>query len=131
MQYGRPSPGDASRRYQSLALSSRLEAASPHQLVAILYDELATALDVLVAVAGKGGRLVHDPHADRARMILLALATGLDQDRGGPLAKTLATVYRAMTGTLDTAVTGSKRDALIELRAGVATLAESWQKIAA
>ncbi len=64
-------------------------------------------------------------------MILLALAAGLDQDRGGPLAKTLATVYRAMTGTLDTAVTGSKRDALIELRAGVATLAESWQKIAA
>jgi flagellar secretion chaperone FliS len=131
VRYGRPSPGDASRRYQSLALSSRLEAASPHQLVAILYDELAKALDVLVAVAGSDGRLAEDPHADRARMILLALAAGLDLDRGGQIAMTLVTVYRAMKRTLDNAVTGSERDALIELRSGVATLAESWQKIAA
>jgi flagellar secretion chaperone FliS len=129
VRYGRPSPGDASRRYQALALSSRLEAATPHELVGVLYDELGKALDVLVVVAKQGGCLRNDPHADRARTILLSLSAGLDLDQGGQLAATLATVYRAMVKTLTTAVAISDCQALIEIRSGITTLAESWQKI--
>jgi flagellar secretion chaperone FliS len=129
LRFGRPNPGDASRQYRALALSSRLEAASPHQLVGILYEELGKALDVLLAVEDRGGTLRDDPHADRARAILLALTAGLDLDRGGPLAVTLAIVYRAMTKTFGMAIVEADRAALAELRSGVAALAESWQKI--
>lgn len=130
MRYGRPSTADASRQYQVLALSSRLEAASPHHLVSILYDELEKALAVLLAIAKRGGTVCDDPNADRARVILLALTAGLDLDRGGALAATLASVYRAMSKTLSRTIKANDQKSLADLQAGVLSLGESWQKIA-
>lgn len=129
--YGKPSPGDALRRYQALALSSRLESATPHQLVAILYEELAKALDVCLAVAARGGVLHLNEHADRAHSILIALAAGLDVDQGGTIAVSLATVYRAMSKTLATAIATNDAGSITDLQTGVSSLAESWQNIAA
>ncbi len=129
LAFGKPTASEASRRYQALAMSSRLEAASPHQLVGILYDELAKALDVMFAVAASGGMLRADPSADRASTILAALTAGLDFDRGGELSASLASVYRAMAKKLAAAISQTDQDALIELRSGVLTLAQSWEKI--
>ncbi len=126
----RLTPGEISHRYQALALSSALEAASPHQLVGILYDELGKALDVMLAAAARGLTLRGDRSADRARMILAALLAGLDFDRGGTLAASLAAVYRAMAAKLSAAILDTDRNALIELRAGAMTLGDSWAKIA-
>jgi len=105
--YPRPNPLRARNRYQVLDLSSRMEGASPHRLVAILYDSQMA----------------------RAKSILAALEAGLDFDRGGELATTLCGVYRAMQRQL--AIAGQDVEKLAEVRAGVANIAQSWRALVA
>ena len=49
MYMARQSFGAARARYQNVDLASRIEAASPHRLVAILLEELLKALDAMEA----------------------------------------------------------------------------------
>ncbi len=76
--------GQAGSRYRTVDLTTRIEGASSHGLVAILYEELLTALSRL---RGPGKRAeVHS----RVLAILTALDTGLDHDKGGEVAAMLA-----------------------------------------
>lgn len=131
MRYDQLRRNDALRHYHALALASRLDAATPHQLVGYLYEELGQALAVAMAVLDRGESLVGEPNALRARSILVALAAGLDRERGGSLASTLGDVYRSMLKALASAIEQSDRAGIEELAAGVDALAESWKKIAA
>jgi flagellar secretion chaperone FliS len=127
--YGRPNLLRARTQYQSLELASRVEGASPHALVGILYDELLRALDVLGAALRQGRDIAREPSAARARSILTALSASLDFDQGGGVAQTLAGVYRAMALTLSEVITAKDAAKLSELRDGVATISESWRQL--
>jgi flagellar secretion chaperone FliS len=127
--YGRPNLLRARTQYQSLELASRVEGASPHALVGILYDELLRSLDVLGAALRQSRDIAREPSAARARSILTALSASLDFDQGGSVAQTLAGVYRAMTLTLSEAIATGDAAKLSELRDGVATISESWQRL--
>jgi flagellar secretion chaperone FliS len=127
--YGRPNVLHAQSQYKSLELASRVEGASPHALVAILYEELLRSLDVLGAALRQGRELAREPSAARARSILAALSASLDFDRGGSVAQTLGGVYRAMTRQLSEAIASGDGAKLNELRDGVATISESWQRL--
>jgi flagellar secretion chaperone FliS len=127
--YGRPNLLRAQSQYKSLELASRVEGASPHALVGILYDELLRSLDVLGAALRQGREIAREPSAARARSILTALSASLDFDQGGSVAQTLSGVYRAMTRQLSEAVTTGDADKLSELRDGVATISESWKRL--
>jgi flagellar secretion chaperone FliS len=127
--YGRPNLLRARNQYQSLELASRVEGASPHALVGILYDELLRALDVLGAGLRQNKDIAQEPSAARARAILMALSGSLDFDQGGGVAQTLAGVYRAMTLTLSEVITTRDAAKLNELRDGVATISESWRRL--
>ena len=98
--YGRPNLLRARNQYKSLELASRVEGASPHALVGILYDELLRSLDVLGAALRQGREIAREPSAARARSILMALSASLNFDQGGSVAQTLGGVYRAMTRQL-------------------------------
>ncbi len=113
----------ALRHYQELALSSRLEAASPHQLVSMLYEELIVALDILNASWPK----LATP--GQASSILIALEASLDFDQGGALALNLASIYRAMHSELTQAVRHQDQSRLGRLREGAAELYTAWQQI--
>lgn len=127
--YGRPNLLRARTQYQSLDLVSRVEGASPHALVTILYDELLRALDVLGAAQRQGKTLSREPSAARARAILTALLTGLDFDRGGSVAQSLGGIYRAMTRQLSEAIADGDSTKLSTLRSGVADITESWRQL--
>jgi flagellar secretion chaperone FliS len=127
--YGRPNLLRAQSQYKSLELASRVEGASPHALVAILYEELLRSLDVLGAALRQGRDLAREPSAARARSILTALVASLDFDQGGGVAQTLAGVYQAMTMTLAEAIASGDGAKLTELRDGVATISESWRRL--
>lgn len=114
------SPAD---RYQDIGLAARVEGATPHGLVAILYEELGTALDVLAR--DSNGPLAGAQH-ERAASILHALLSGLDPRTD--LGATLATIYHQMQRRLSVARTDAH--ALAEIRQGVANLAEAWARIA-
>jgi flagellar secretion chaperone FliS len=127
--YGRPNLLRAQSQYKSLELASRVEGASPHALVGILYDELLRSLDVLSAALRQGRDIAREPSTARARSILTALSASLNFDQGGGVAQTLAGVYRAMTLTLSEAITKGDAAKLTELRDGVATISESWRRL--
>jgi flagellar secretion chaperone FliS len=78
--------GAAKARYQRVDAVSRVEGASPHQLVSILYDELLQALDAMsVAMARRDFSMRGDRQA-RALRLLSGLETSLDFEGGGEIA---------------------------------------------
>lgn len=119
----------AHNQYQSLALTSRLEATGPHGLVAVLYEELLRSLDVMGVAIERGKDLARETHSERARSILIALEGSLDFERGEAVAGVLAGVYRAMQTQLRKLIADNDAGMLDELRDGVAEIADSWNKI--
>lgn len=119
----------AHNQYQSLALSSRLEATGPHGLVAVLYEELLRSLDIMGAAIKRGKELARESHSERARSILTALEGSLDFDRGQGVAEVFGGVYRAMQIQLRKLIAENDARMLSELRDGVAEIADSWNKI--
>jgi flagellar protein FliS len=116
-------------RYRDMDLSSRIEGASPHALVATLYDELMAALDVLKRAIERGDAALRMTQHERATTILHALDAGLDRVDGGDLAKSLANIYRQMQRRLIAARTGDIT-AVSDVREGVGNLAAAWSAIA-
>lgn len=125
--YHNANPSNARNRYKVLDLSSRMEGASPHRLVAILYEELENALDNAIRARRNRQDIAANTQMARAKSILAALEAGLDLDRGGELASSLCVVYRSMQRAL--AMSGQDVEKLEEVRAGVADIAKSWRAL--
>jgi flagellar protein FliS len=86
--------GSARARYRDIDVGSRVEGASPHRLIAILYDELDKSVEAVGAALGRGDRGRALTAQSRALTILHGLETSLDFENGGDIAPGLAAVYR-------------------------------------
>jgi flagellar secretion chaperone FliS len=121
----------AQKRYQALSIASRIEAASPHELVVILYEELLRALDVTRSALAQGkGEALRSGH-ERSTSILIALEASLDFERGGDLAIRLAGIYRSMRRELVSILSERGAETLETVRDGVADLLSAWTRIGA
>lgn len=127
--YAQSSPASVRNRYHALDLSSRMEGATPHGLVTILYEELERSLAASIRAIETGQNVTRNSQIGRARSILVALESGLDFERGGALAETLGTVYRAMQRQLGQG--GEDVAKLKEVREGVADMARAWRSLIA
>lgn len=123
--------GAARARYQRVDVASRVEGADPHQLVAILYDELLQSLDAMAVAVARGDLNQRGERQARALRLLSGLETSLDYDQGGEIAIGLAKIYRearrlviAAARENDGALIGQARDLLGEV-------AGAWGEIAA
>jgi flagellar secretion chaperone FliS len=123
-------PAIASQHYRTLALKSRVESAGPHGLVALLYDELLAAIDLLVARSGQQAKLAGSAPLTRAQSIIVALEASLDFDKGGELAAVLARIYRSARNNLAAAVMEDDGEKLQEIRDAVSNIAYAWQALA-
>ena len=119
----------ATKQYQALSIASRIEAASRHELVSILYEELIRALDVTRAAIGQEKVEALQLGRSRVSSILVALDASLDFERGGELAQRLAQIYRSMQKEVAAAVQTREADRLVPVRSGVAGLLIAWTKI--
>jgi flagellar protein FliS len=121
----------AQKRYEALSITSRIEGASPHELVVILYEELLRSLDVArsALVAGKEDRFRSG--RERSVSILIALEASLDFDQGGELAALLGGIYRSMRKELASFGAGNSPGKLEVLRSGIAELLDAWTRIGA
>ncbi|WP_294035651.1 flagellar protein FliS [Sphingopyxis sp.] len=115
--------------YRRMQNESRAVASDPIELVTMLYDELETAVGVLVSMVRQGQRVSATEPAHRARAILIGLDVGLDHDQGGDVAVALSRVYRSMRRKLDDAVTANDADDLDELLGGIVTVSSAWRQI--
>lgn len=117
--------------YRSVDLASRVEGASPHGLVTILYEELLGALGVARAALRQGGTPHRVDGIPRALTILAALEGGLDFDQGGEVARTFAQVYRGLKAQVAAGARARDAAALDEARRMIADLAGAWSAIGA
>ena len=119
----------AQEQYRSLSIASRIEAASPHELVAILYEELVCALEVTrTALAQKKPEACRSAR-ERSCSILLALEASLDFERGGELAVNLAGIYRSMQKELAGSLQTCDAARLDAVRGSVSELLAAWKGI--
>ena len=91
-QYSRFRAGTA--RYQSVDIASRIEGASPHTLVQIMYEELLKALDAMAFATARGDYVQRGEHQSKVLAVLTGLETSLDFDKGGQIAVDLVAIYR-------------------------------------
>jgi flagellar secretion chaperone FliS len=128
--FGAPSRYGAATaaRYRSVDVNMRVEGATPHQLITILFEELLKALDSLRAAEAAGDRNRAAPLQSRALSILHGLETGLDMQKGGEIALSLAKIYREARRLLG--IQGTTRDeALTQARVMLADIAGVWATI--
>jgi flagellar protein FliS len=121
--------GTAARRYAAVHSGSRIEGATPHALVKVLFDELLLALDAAALAERNGDRLKVSDKQARAMSILFALESSLDFDKGGDIAAGLAQIYREARRLL---LAGAKeRDAgpVEQARVMIGEIAEAWNQI--
>ena len=103
--------------YRDVALTSKLDGASPHRLIAILYEEFDTALATMIAAARAGdqGRLL----AGRSRALTIL----------GDIAAGLAAIYREARRLLRDPGAANDPQRTEQARAMIAEIAEAWRRI--
>ena len=119
---------NAAAQYRQIEQSSRVAAATPHALVAILLAEALDQIDVMQAALSRGRR-GYEAQA-RAMGILHALEASLDQNSGGATASLMAQVYREARRCLKHAGNVIDPNWCKQARATVAPIAEAWDQIA-
>ena len=121
--------GGARARYQNVDIASHVEGASPHRLIAILFDELLKAIDTMMAAHRLGNRARMIEKQSRAATILLALETSLDYQNGGDLAVHLAQVYREGRRLVQHGGRTSDMDPVAQARDMLNEIATAWEQI--
>ncbi len=119
----------AARRYAAVDTSSKVEGASPHQLVRILFDELLIAISAAAAAMRAGDEAKALDRETRALTILHALETSLDYEKGGEIAISLGVIYREARRRLIQGTAERSAAPIESARTFIADIAEAWQQI--
>ena len=119
----------AAKRYAAIDTSSRIEGATPHQLVRILFEELLRAMDAatLALTNGENDRAIE--RQTRALTILHALETSLDFEKGGEIAISLATIYREARRRMIQAIAEKNPAPMEAARQFLDDIASAWGQI--
>lgn len=117
-------------RYRDIDIASRVEGASPHRLIAILFEELGVTLDACVAAARANDRAKRAVSQGRADSILHALEASLDHARGGDIAAGLASIYAEARQLLASAGAENDPIRIIRARTMIGEIAGAWAGIA-
>ena len=130
MYMAQPRFGAARARYQSVDLSSRIEGASPHGLVAILLEELLKALDAMSVAWARKDFTQRGARQSRALSILHGLEGSLDHEHGGEVAESLATIYGEARRLVIAAGRNNDPAQLSRAREMLAEISSAWDAIA-
>lgn len=117
--------------YSRVGLETEVHDASPHRLVAMLFDGLFTALAQAEGAMAANQRDVKAQALSRAVRILdEGLKAGLDLGQGGELAEQLHALYGYCTVRLTHANLRDDVEALREVRRLIEPVREAWGQIA-
>lgn len=116
-------------RYHNVDVTTRIEGASPHRLVALLYEELLTRLATLKSALATGDIARRTDSQTRVLAIFTALETGLDHEKGGEVAGMLSKIYAEGRRLIGVAVRDNSAVPLDECRKIVAEIATAWDAI--
>lgn len=92
-RYATAFAGNPETTYRTIDAAGRTAEADGHALVELLYGEAVRALRAAGHAAANYQYQVRSEKVSRSIAILFALENGLDFERGGDVARTLATLY--------------------------------------
>lgn len=121
--------GRAGAHYRNVDVSTRIEGASPHRLVGILFEELLTSIATTRAAITRNDAARRSEGHSRALAILQALESSLDFERGGEMASMLSSVYREATRLVLKGVRDSDFAAIDEARKMIGEITMAWDAI--
>lgn len=114
--------------YRSIDAVGRTAAADPHQLVELMYKECVAALRAAGFAAEKNQPAVKSERIARATAILFALESNLDFDRGGDVARTLATLYHGLRSQIVQASIGNDPGPFRAVADDLEEIAGAWSQ---
>jgi flagellar secretion chaperone FliS len=128
------SAGYASARksYANAEIGARVEAASPHELIAVLFEELLKNLDTLgvgLSANGTMTRAAAIQRRSRVNTIIIGLEASLNHNQGGEIAGGLLAIYREARRLIGEGVTAGDPKPVIEARGMIAEIADAWSQI--
>jgi flagellar protein FliS len=119
----------ASRRYAAIDAGSKIEGATPHQLVKILFDELLLAMEAsALSMAANDSAKARDKQI-RALTLLHALDSSLDFEKGGDVAMSLGVIYREVRQRMLAAVPANDSARMMSAHAVIADISGAWGQI--
>lgn len=119
----------ASRRYAAIDAGSKIEGATPHQLVKILFDELMLAMESSALSMTAGDSVKARDKQIRALTLLHALDSSLDFENGGDVALSLGVVYREVRQRMLAAVPANDAERMMSAHAVIGDIASAWGQI--
>ena len=120
----------ALRQYRQSGISSQLADASPHRLIAMLYDGALERLALAISGIVNGNTLDKLRGIDSALAILAHLNGVLDYEAGGAIAQRLSALYDYMTRRLARAKLDNDAAGVREVAALLRTIKAGWDAIA-
>ncbi|TSE25189.1 Flagellar protein FliS [Tepidimonas sediminis] len=116
--------------YLRQAAASRVAAASPHELIAMLFDAIDEQIGLALAAmearqTEQRGRAVNKA----IRLLNEGLREGLDLEKGGELAERLDALYEYCSARLAEAHAKRDRAMFEEVRQHLRSVADAWNQI--
>lgn len=117
------------QHYQTVDVRSRVEGASPHQLVQLLFDEMMAALQQAELSIKVNNLARKSERLSKALAILHALEASLNFEKGGEIAIGLAQLYQYAREQI---IAGNRDNDPARIQAAVGPLNEiagAWRQI--
>lgn len=121
--------GGAGARYRNIENQSRVDGASPHKLIAILFEELIRAIDAMKLAMERGDFARQADRQARALSILQALDASLDHAKGGEVAANLSKVYRQGHRLITAGARDKQPEHIDRAKTMLGGIADAWQSI--
>ncbi|MCC5791823.1 MAG: flagellar export chaperone FliS [Legionellaceae bacterium] len=117
------------KQYQNLELSTRIEEASPHELINLLLQGARTNIATAKGCIQRGNTKGKGEHIGKAIDIIDGLKSCLDYDNGGDIASNLGQLYDYIQQVLLRANLDSSESLLTEANTLLTEVHEAWQSI--
>lgn len=116
--------------YKQVDVISRVEEASPHRLIQILYESAISAVAEAKGALARGDVVLRGKQITRAMNILAGLRDSLDHKLETPLPHDLDRLYEYMQGRLQRAHLDAEAELLNEVLELLKTVKSGWDDIA-
>ena len=117
------------KQYQKMNVQTGVPDASPHQLIAMLFDGLISRLAMAKGFIARKDYEGKSHCLGSAITIIGALQNALDMDQGGEIAANLDRLYLYMTRRVFAAGVGNDVEIIDEVVALIKTIKEGWDGI--
>jgi len=131
MAYATALRRDPAQTYRQIDLAGRTATADGPALVQLLYEELGHALRVAAWAADRKQFATKSERITRATAILFALEAGLDFEKGGAVAETLARLYAGARRQVIEASLGHDGEPFRMIAANLDEIAQAWKTVRA